>query len=182
MKLLNLINRRNGRIRITDDEARRLTGIFLDGATDPDQERRLYGYYAGQCVANDLLCYKAMFAMYASLGSECAVRHPRRRGYLSAAAAVAVLAVVGTFVITRNHGGQNDFERVYAGSYIIRDGKKITDLKKIMPAIHRADSYVDSVMRQVDALYPDDTESVILEKALAGVADPQLKAELLANL
>lgn len=181
MKLLGFINRSNNR-SMTDDEARRLTDLFLDGATEPDQEHRLYVYYAGTRVADDLLCYKAMFAMYASLGRDDADIRPRRRGYLSVAAAIAVLAVVGSVVITHDHGDQNDFERVYAGSYIIRDGKKITDLKKIMPAIHRADCYVDSVMRQVDALYPDDTESEILEKALAGIADPQLKAELLANL
>lgn len=167
---------------MSDDEARRLTELFLDGATEPDQERSLYDYYAAAHVADDLLCYKSMFAMYDSLsGKRVVVSRPRRK-YLPAAAAVAVLAVIGASIIAGRHDSRNDFERIYAGSYIIRDGKKITDLKEIMPAIHRADCYVDSVMRQVDALDSENTETVLLERALAGVSDPQLKAELIANL
>ncbi len=179
MRLFNKISRRQA---ITDDEARRLTEMFLDGATEPAQEQELYTYYAGRNVADDLKCYRDMFAMYASLTPRSAAGKSSRRPYIPAAAAVAVLAVVGAYVFSAQSSLSGDNGSVYAGSYIIRDGKKITDLKRIMPTLHRADNYVDSLTSSFDELYPDDTETAILEKALAGITDPQLKAELLANI
>ena len=182
MKILNLNFPRRKAI-ISDEAARRLTAEFLDGNTEPAQERQLYDYYASGRVADDLKGYCDMFAMYASL-TPAPVRNskPARRVIWSAAASVAVIAAVGAAFLPVGTDGQSDCESLYAGSYIIRDGKKITDIKTIMPLLRRADNYVDSTMRQVDMLYPDDYETAIIEKALAGITDPQLKAELLANI
>lgn len=181
MKILNL-NFRSRKAIISDETARRLTAEFLDGATEPAQECQLYDYYASGRVADDLKGYCDMFAMYASL-TPAPVRSGRpSRVIWSAAASVAVIAVIGAAVFFSEADRQPDSESLYAGSYIIRDGKKITDIKTIMPLLRSADDYVDSTMRQVDILYPDDYETVIIEKALAGITDPQLKAELLANI
>lgn len=182
MKLLKF-NFPNRKATISDTEARRLTADFLDGATEPAQERQLYDYYASGCVADDLKGYTDMFAMYASLAPAPAkAKKPASRIFISAAASVAVVVSLGAVFFSNSTGVEHDDINLYAGSYIIRDGKKITDIKAIMPLLRNADNYVDSTMRQVDILYPDDYETAIIEKALAGINDPQLKAELLANI
>lgn len=183
MKILNL-NFRSRKAIISDESARRLTAEFLDGATEPAQERQLYDYYTSGHVADDLKAYIDMFAMYASLAPvPASVKSGKTsRVIWSVAASVAVIAAVGVALFFGGSYGRSDNDSLYAGSYIIRDGKKITDIKAIMPLLRSADDYVDSTMRQVDILYPDDYETVIIENALAGITDPQLKAELLANI
>lgn len=124
-----------------------LVAKFLDGATSNEEERRLYDYFTGSRVASHLHKYKAMFEWYA--GGMAAplppVAEPKGRrartvpmwAKVAAGAAAAVLIVAGASVAYQRHAKTERMYAIYSGSYIVRGGKKITDLKVIMPELRR---------------------------------------------
>lgn len=184
MKLMKFNGRK--RTRINDEEARRLTELFLDGSTSLGDERSLYDYYRGHRIASDLEQYRRMFAWYESLGNESQQQQSRSKFKfpIAAAAAIAVLVFAGVgLLVGHNDSGSNfGVERMYAGSYIIRDGKKISDINEILPELQKADHFVDSTMTAINARRQENYEKIVLEHALAGVNDPQVKEMLLAEL
>lgn len=171
---------------LSDDEARRLTVAFLDGSTTPEEERELYNYYGGKRVAPDLECYSQMFAWYDNLENSASTKTGSRHNtrFFAAAAAIAALMLVGvglTIGISSDNS-EPSLDRIYAGSYIIRNGKKITDIKEILPELQKADRIVDSTLTASILNYPDNPDLVILNEALKNIKDPDVKAMLLADL
>lgn len=128
---------------------------FLDGATTNAEEQRLYEYFAGKHVARRLLKYKPMFAWYAggmegqlpeageTAGAQRAPKPLWIRVAISAAA--AILLIAGAAVIYRHHVQTERLYAIYEGSYIVRGGKKITDLKTIMPELRRIEHQARSM-------------------------------------
>jgi len=170
---------------ITDSEARRLTSLFLDGSTSPDDEKKLYAYYGTRHVAIDLEQYKQMFAWYNSLQNTTkSVRKSYRHWAVAAGIAALVIAGIGLLAPRSDCSRDYDAESIYAGSYIIRDGKKISDINKILPELQRADRMVDSVLLSINKNYQEnpDPERVMLQKALGGIKDSDLKEMLIAEL
>ncbi len=135
--------------KISHDEARRLLEKFLDGATNNAEERRLHEYFLSGNVADDLKPYAGMMDWFADLdGSgkreDTAKKLSGRRRMLlrrwmtgvAAAAAVTLLVATG---MSRFGLGEEELDselmEMYAGSYMMRNGKKVTDLKKVLPTI-----------------------------------------------
>ena len=171
---------------LSDEEARRLTKAFLDGETTPEDERELYKYYSGKQVAPDLECYRQMFAWYDNLESSPSGKSANKRNtrFFATAAAIAALFLVGvglTIGISSDEA-EPSYDRIYAGSYIIRHGKKITDIKEILPELQKADRIVDSTLTASIINYPDNPDMVILNEALKNITDPEVKAMLLADI
>lgn len=120
---------------------------FLDGATSNDEERQLYDYFASRRVARRLAKYKPMFAWYAGgmaaplPAAEPAQGSRARRvpmwARVAAGAAAAILLIAGAAVAYHRHAQAERLYAIYGGSYIVRGGKKITDLKAIMPELRR---------------------------------------------
>lgn len=172
---------------ISDDSARRLTQEFLAGSTTIEQEHDLYRYYASGRVAHDLECHTAMFQWYDQLGrqsGEVDKNWPSRKRFIAAAAAIAVLVLVGVTVLIPTGASSSDLslERMYAGSYIIRDGKKITDISQILPELQQADRYVDSTLDACRVYHDDNYDEDLIREALANINDPEVKAMLLADI
>ena len=171
---------------VSDDVARRLTAEFLDGLTSRSDEKKLYVYYAGKTVAPDLECYRSMFAWYAALerSEHQALPIWRNRRFIASAAAIVMLALVGAGLIIGSAVTSNDMSEhnLYAGSYIIRNGQKITDIDAILPELHRADRYVDSTLSVMNHAEPDDPEQLIINEAIRHITDPDVRAVLLADL
>ncbi len=168
--------------RLSDSEARLLTSKFLDGATDVSDERRLYDYYNSGKVAAELNQYRDMFRMYAAMDSHRPKAVRVGFDYRYIAAVVAVVLITG-IVVTIGHRVNNDpMAELYAGSYIIRNGKKITDIKRIMPEIRWESEYVDSVLNTCDILQVDDIEREIIENAVLQIDDPETRELFLANI
>lgn len=122
----------------------RLVEQFMAGATSPAEERRLYRYYAAHgSLPADLEQYRPMFAWYASL------QKPARRPMAkrAVAAAIATLLIAGAIVGFVKYGGRNDDDlyACYKGSYIVRDGQKIDDLRQIYTTLCAAELYADSL-------------------------------------
>ena len=171
---------------LSDEEARRLTTAFLDGATTPQEERDLYNYYSGKRVAPDLENYRQMFAWFDNLESSASGKLANKRNtrFFATAAAIAALMLVGVGLTIgiSSDDSELSLDRMYAGSYIIRHGKKITDIKEILPELQKADRIVDSTLTASVMNYPDNPDLVILNEALKNITDPEVKAMLLADI
>lgn len=143
--------------KISHDEARVLTELFMAGATTCADEKDLYTYYNSDDVASDLLQYRDMMRWYAAGMPAKTIRKPhiahRMVRIWRIAGIAAMLAIVFTTGISylsyRNE--RNEELAMYEGSYIIRDGKKITDLNEILPELKRAEAYVAQNTQNYDA-------------------------------
>ncbi|MBP2690557.1 MAG: hypothetical protein J6B44_01850 [Muribaculaceae bacterium] len=177
MKIIKFISRKT----ISDNDARRLTGLFLDGATSPDEERQLYAYYSRHRVAADLARYQSMFSWYETLAAEPAKKSGNRHRNLAAAATVAVLLTTGWMVIDFLRAGNSNFDAcdLYAGSYIIRNGQKITDIDKIMPELQNADRLTDSVLCAAEIDKCEDIELLTIDDEFSSISNPEVRAFLL---
>ena len=67
---------------------------------------------------------------------------------------------------------------IYEGSYIVRNGEKITDIEKIMPEIQKAEVYIDTVGQGVtlDFSIPDEDLMCIDVSEALDMDDPDTKA------
>ena len=124
---------------------------FFDGATSNQEERELTTFFSGNAVPQQFLHYKPLFAYFETdLEQELEEQNiipkiklrrrlPGKTGLLrrlltsSAAALLLILICVTSYnTISRS----NNFDP-YEGSFIIRDGVKITDLAQIRPELEK---------------------------------------------
>lgn len=160
--------------------ARKLTSDFLDGMTTPEQERMLYDYYRLEDLPKDLRGYRKMFAWYTSVEKSKTMQR-RRIIRTDIAAAIAVLAVAGASVwFSRSE--RSDLSDRYAGSYIIRDGKKITDIDLILPELQKAESETDSILKSMEEMVLDNSADEIILQSIRSIEDPELRKEIYTSL
>jgi hypothetical protein len=117
---------------------------FFEGSTSNREERQLYDFFAGRDVPEHLLPYRPLFAGFESVPeafceNPSPVRRKRRgkRMLWPCAAAAALLALV----LLPNPFGSKPHDP-YEGSYIVRNGVRITDLEIIRPEL-------EATLRQV---------------------------------
>lgn len=168
---------------VTHRNVEAMVGRFLDGSTTCAEERALYRYFQGKDVAPQVEKYRGMFAWYASeLPMEDAQpavspagRIRLRRWTGAAVAAMAAFAVVGAFFFYAGNSS-DDLYACYEGSYVVINGKKITDIRKIMPELKRAELAVDEALAKEWEYrgYGDDDVDIdqyLLDVALRGMDD-----------
>lgn len=135
------------------NDIRILIGRFLDGETSLAEEKRLYEYFSAGEVADGLECYAPMFGWYSSLGPKPVDKKVKSAGfriYRHWCAAAAMLALIFTFgLFTRQYTYCHKYE-AYKGSYIVRDGKKITDLRVVGPEAERIEREFDERIRMAE--------------------------------
>lgn len=135
-------------------DIKRLIDLFMEGETNLEQERTLYSYFAiSENIPSELEEYKEMFQGFASIDQsvskiEQPIARPTqkrislRNVIIYAAASVALLA--GIFLLADKQE-EKQLESLYAGSYMIIDGKRIDDLQKIKPDIDRILAYAEQM-------------------------------------
>ena len=64
------------------------------------------------------------------------------------AAAASLLLLIGIGFGYRSYQKQQSEYAIYEGSYIIRDGKKITDLRQILPILKATEQEVSEILDQ----------------------------------
>ncbi|MBR1401257.1 MAG: hypothetical protein IJ562_06660 [Prevotella sp.] len=118
---------------------------FLNGETTNAEEQALYDYFDGEDIAESLKQYQEMFHWYAN-GMPAISRH--KRTYVAAILAIAasLLLLVGVGLGYWHYQQQQEEYAIYEGSYIIRDGKKITDIRQILPELKAAERKVSEMM------------------------------------
>lgn len=127
---------------------RQLIDRFLDGETTNAEEQTLYDYFTGENIAPELTQYREMFRWYSAGMPEIkAKKSPMQiRKILTLAASVLLLVGIG-FGIYRYQKQQQEYE-LYEGSYIIRNGVKMTDIKQILPELKATERKVSEIMKQ----------------------------------
>ena len=118
---------------------------FFDGKTSNEEEMELYTLFSNENIPKHLLPYRPVFAYFETGIEEEKVQSSnnrfknrsiatRRRVKILAiiAASLLIPVLVGLYHFTR----EDDFS-LYEGSYIIRNGLKITDPKIVMPEIKK---------------------------------------------
>lgn len=158
---------------INHEEAARLMGRYFEGLTSNVEEEALRRYFAAgdSSVAPNLRRYGAMLE-WLDDGAWAEPERPkrgtgRRRLWLTLASAAAALAIIGglsfDYVAKRNAGLE-----MYAGSYVVKDGVRITDISKILPELERVEK--------------NSREIAVKNRLPGAVARENLTPEILAAL
>ncbi|MCM1076233.1 MAG: hypothetical protein NC411_02590 [Bacteroides sp.] len=168
---------------------------FLDGETTLDEEKALYAFFKRPDLPPEAAPYREMFQWYASIASANATdvcktdneadRQSRNR--LSAlrvlplrpwqwAGVAAMLALLLTIGITMRRPYVPEEYLSYEGSYIVRDGKKITDLNIVVPEIMRTEKLIDESMDAID-MSLDEVDNAFDSTVLSDydLSDPDVK-------
>ena len=129
-----------------EKNVKQLIERFLEGETTNAEEQQLYDYFSGS-VPKSLRKYQPMFRWYAEGMPE---RATTRRLWPRWVAAASVVLLIGAGLAYYGHRQREAEMALYEGSYIIRDGQKITDLKTIMPELRNTLDKARQMSRRID--------------------------------
>jgi len=131
---------------------------FFDGQTSNEEERELYDFFSSENVPEHLLPYRQVFAYFETGIKEEESNHQttgrknvqsfRKKKitiWASIAASILILISFGIYHFTR----EKEFNP-YEGSYIIRNGVKITDPKIVNPEIEKT---IEEMLQQEKEKY-----------------------------
>ena len=120
------------------NDIKELIKRFFEGVTTAVEEKMLYDYFAADDVAKELRSYQKMFRWYAGGMKESLPRRSKRRTlFVRLAVAASVIALFGVGFGCYKHFEDEKMYTIYKDSYIVRNGKKITNLKQIQPELER---------------------------------------------
>lgn len=172
---------------LTEESAARLVSAFLDGITTPAEEESLYAFFKASATGSlppDLEAYRSMFSWYSALKVEekkPAVSFWNRFRYIGVACATAAVVAGASFIAKDALAYENPLYAQYDGSYIIRDGQRISDMDVILGTVLRAERLADSletVAAREEEMLDCEYDRLLVETALSNVADPALASEL----
>lgn len=138
----------------TTTDIKLLIDLFMEGETSLEQERTLYSYFAtSENIPFELEEYKEMFQGFASIDQSASkieqpIARPAQKRIslrnLIIYAAASVALIVGIFLIADKQE-EEQLDLLYAGSYMIVDGKRIDDLQSMKPEIDRILAYAEQM-------------------------------------
>ncbi|MDE6175037.1 MAG: hypothetical protein K2F88_05685 [Duncaniella sp.] len=177
-------------IDINQDNISSYVARFLAGETDSAEERALYDYFSHGRVPAEFECYREMFAWYGSLGGSAQSARPAgllrfrrwRWQWTGVAATVALLLGLGFMFRAQTESLPEEY-MAYEGSYIIRNGKKITDLRVVVPEIRRNEKLVSERLQQLDMSF-DEAEDAFDRAFMEEfeMSDPEVAEVVQASL
>lgn len=152
---------------------------FLDGETTNAEEQAIYRFFRKGDVPEHLKEYVPMFAWYengmqgepgiqpikdekAEKKKTFSFRIPIAAWSAGIAAMIVVTLGLGLLVFTGKNMEKNHRWSCYEGSYIEVGGKRITDVKKIMPCIietlEHADKIEQMAQQRIDEIHRSEEE------------------------
>lgn len=181
---------------LNDSEARLLLVRFEAGETSLEEEQTLYAYFHRRDLPADMRALRGLMSWYEGgcVGEPfleepvSAKKHTNRfRQILLSAASVALLVALGfaAFTLTGRSAAESsaeEFAELYRGSYVIRNGEKITDPALIRDDIMRARHLTDSI-NQLIAMRTDRQH--LLESAVErriGAANPRTMEKIMNTI
>lgn len=185
---------------IDNSNIRHYIDRFLAGETSCAEEKMIYDFFRRGQLDDDLKGYREMFMWYDSLAPQAEVpaaaasetapaKAPKVRllklrpwQWISVAAMLAVLFSIGFIFHTPSTSVPEEY-LAYEGSYIIRDGKKITDLRVVVPEILRTEQLVDERLNALDASI--EAAGMAFDNAVTtgyDLSDPDVKEIIEATL
>lgn len=139
--------------RITKENYTYFVERFLDGLTTNDEEKALFRWFAKDNIPSEAEKYRDMFRWYSDISHHTRQENTSRinpfvRKSLSIAAAIAFAFTVVSS-IWQNISIQREY-LCYEGSYVIRDGRKITDPRLVMKEIKAIDIEMQEMKREIE--------------------------------
>ena len=144
----------------------RITGLverFFEGKTTCEEEQELYTFFSGDTVPEDLQQYQPIFQYFTDELKQELQAVPlkqtptRRKGMkriayiISMAASVLLIVSIGINILFPRKNNQET--NPYEGSYIVRNGVKITDMKIVQPEIEATLQNMMEYEQEMDAIY-----------------------------
>lgn len=158
------------------ERAERLIEKFFDGETTLAEEKWLYRLFGRRDLPEQLRRYRPMFAAFGSMPAD-GERKARivamfRRAV--SATAVVLLLVAGMALYSDYHEDRM-LARVYGGSYVIENGRRIDDLSRIRENI---ESTLDEANRIEARLNGLETVRSAEQDVLDGIDDPEMRRQV----
>lgn len=142
---------------------------FFNGETSLSEERRLYAYFNRGDIPVDLQCYRPIFSGFASLPDPQPMRKKLHFIRWSAGIAASLVLLCGSFWAW-NAYEDHMLQARYGGSYMIVNGKRIDNLKKIQSSIES--SLADA--HDIEQLASDQPSVLLIEQELMdNISDPE---------
>ena len=132
---------------------------FFEGQTSNEEEQQLYAFFSSENIPEHLLPYRPVFAYFETgIKEESGLQNnPKSRQpswgkkisiWASVAASLLILVSFGLYHFTKGKE-----YNPYEGSYIIRNGVKITDPKIVIPEIEKSLYLVQQQEKEYDQLF-----------------------------
>ena len=164
--MITLKHSKPGNPVIGHKQAHELMARFLEGETSISEERVLYRYFSSPDISSDLMKYTDMMRWYATaFDEEASASKPERKlssraiilWSMATAAMVAILISIG-ISFHRQEQFESELHASYQGSFIVRNGKVITDIDLILPELQKAErmSQQRADMLEKEVLQVDD--------------------------
>lgn len=157
---------------------------FLDGETSCAEEAELYRYFSRPVLPAEMEQYRDMFAWYSAISSgedtptsSMDIRKTDNRvriirllpwQWVSVAASIVILLAIGFIFRPAGNSPLSEEYMAYEGSYIIRDGKKITDLSIVVPEILRQERMLNERIEAIE-MSLEDADNIMLRSVESSV-------------
>ena len=136
-------------IRYTKEYIGKLLDKYMDGTSTLDEEAILSEYFRGKDIPQEWEDYRQLFQEIEEMRPQPqTIKSRMGRSYKWIAIAASLLILVGIGFGVRQYQDQQEQYAIYEGSYIIRDGKKITDIKQILPELKATEQEVSEILKQ----------------------------------
>lgn len=152
---------------INNRNAHEWVNKFLEGLTSAEEERMLYEFFARPGIPKELNMYKEMYAWYSGMPQEnhlsANLKQAKRRTNKWVAIISIAASVVLIFSICMQYHKDQQLRKellCYEGSYIVRNGKKITDLRLIMPQIRQSEQMAREIENEINKTQEEELQSM----------------------
>ena len=146
-------------VQINDKNATEYIARFLEGETTCEEEQALYRFFASNHIPRHLKQYKPMFEWYANgmktspekIAAE--KNHFRVKeicAFWSGVAAVLIMVTGIIFYLSQPLKIPTEKYCIYEGSYIEHNGRKIDDLRIILPRIQQIEAESEMICQQMN--------------------------------
>lgn len=156
-------------------EIERLVERFFDGETTTEEEARLYKVFRRKRLPNSLERMRPVIEAFDSMSEEKPQRAKTvnivRRALMGAA---AMLALILGIAIYSNYHEEQSLARIYGGSYVIENGRRIDDLSAIQDDIERALADSRRIEQHAEHNVIDRAEQDVLDN----ISDPDMRDEV----
>ncbi|MFR1236684.1 MAG: hypothetical protein ACLSC9_10235 [Barnesiella sp.] len=126
---------------------------FWNGSTTNEEEKELYRYFSNKDIPENMKPYRSLFSWFenelpeelTTIHTELPIVRIKHISWkiISGIAALIILILGTSFYFLRQTPD------LYEGSYIVRNGVRITDLKEIRPELQKTESFVLKQVKQI---------------------------------
>ena len=164
---------------------------FFNGDTTTAEEARLYRLFRRKRLPAELERMRPMFAAFASMQCEeprrVAIMRTLRRAAIGTAAALAIALCLTLYA---NFREDRALARLYGGSYVIENGRRIDDLSSIREDIEQTlddarriesrthHDFIDNAEQEAEQARLADFIDNAEQEVLDNITDPEMQKEV----